>query len=134
MPTFLKFGILLLLNLCAGPVWSSAEQPDQIPPRWASWFSAQGVQINAQPVQASVHQTNFTWTSYPPPVALVNVRDLSLEDRPRTQGVLTSTTWPNGAFVTETEMANNQRRNSIPGDIQDDSANRMMRIDLSATS
>lgn len=135
MPAFLKFGLVLFISLFAGPVWSSEEQPGQIPPRWSSWFSAQGPQTSAQPAQAPVYQANVTRTSYAPPIVPANVRDLLLDtDRPRTQGVLTSTTWLKGAFVTETEMANNQRGISIPGDTQDDPASHMMRIGLIATS
>ena len=135
MPTALKFGLVLLISLLVGPVWSSEEQPDQFSPRWSSWFSAQGLQTSAQPAQAPVYQAKTTLTSYTAPVAPANVRDLSLDtDRPRTQGVLTSTTWLKGAFVTETEMANNQRGSSIPGDTQDDPASRMMRIGLTASS
>jgi hypothetical protein len=135
MPAFLKFGLVLLISLFAGPVWSSEEQPDQIPPRWSSWFSAQGLETSAQPAQAPVYQATVTRTSYTPPIVPANVRDLSLDtNRPRSQGVLASTTWLNGAFMTETEMANDQRESSIPGDTQDDPASRMMRIGLTTSS
>ena len=91
--------------------------------------------MNAQIAKAPVYQTNVTRTSYSPPVALANMRDLSLDTNwSRTQGVLTSTTWLNGAIVTETDRAENQGGNSIPGDIQDDLASRMMRIGLTASS
>src|SRR6202162_3176438 len=135
MPAFLKFGLVLLISLFAGPVWSSEEQPDQIPPRWSSWFSAQGLETSAQPAQAPVYQATVTRTSYTPPIVPANVRDLSLDtNRPRSQGVLASTTWLNGAFMTETEMANDQRESSIPGDTQDDPASRMMRLGLTTSS
>jgi hypothetical protein len=133
MPDFLKFGVLLLISLFAGPVWSSEEQPDQIPPRWSS--STEGPQTSAQPAQAPVYQTNVTRTSYTPPIVPANVRDLSLDTNwPRTQGVLASTTWLKGAFVTETEMAHDQRESSIPEDIREDPASRLMRIGLIASS
>lgn len=131
MPTFLKFGLVLLISLFAGPVWSAEEQPDQIPPRWSSWFSSQGLQS----AQAPVYQTTVTRTSYIPPIVPANVRELSLDtNRPSPQGVLASTTWLDGAFMTETEMANDQRESSIPGDTQDDPASRMMRIGLTTAS
>ena len=135
MRTFLKFGMVLVIILLAGPVWSSEEQPDQVPPRWSSWFSAQGLQTIATPAQTPVYQANVTPTSYTPPVAPANVRDLSLEaDRPRTQGMLASTTWLKGALATETEVANNQGEHNIPGDTQNDPAHRMMRLGLTASS
>lgn len=134
--TMLAFlGVVLLLSLWAGPVWSSEEQPDRVSPRWASWFYAQEPQTTAQPAQAPVYQAHVTRTSYTPPVAPRNVRDLVIHThRPRTQGVLASTTWLKGAFMTETEMADNQRENSIPGDTREDPASRMMRIGLIASS
>jgi len=135
IPPFLKFSIVLLISLLAGPSWSSGEQPAQVPPRWSSWFSSQGLQTPAQSAETPVYQTNVTPTSYMPPVAPANVRDLSLDtERPRTQGVLASTTWLKGAFATETEVANNQGGHSIPGDTQEDPASRMMRLGLTTSS
>jgi hypothetical protein len=135
MPTFLKFGVVLLISLCAGPVWSSEEQPDQVPPGWSSWSSAQGLQTSAKPAETPVYQANVTPTFYTPPVAPADVRNLTLDtDRPRTQGVLASTTWLKGAFATETEVANNQGGNGIPADTQGDPASRMMRLGLTASS
>ncbi len=135
MPAFLKLGLVLLISLFADPVWSNEDQPDQIPPRWASWFSAQGLETSAQPAQAPVYQATVTRTSYTPPIVPANVRDLSLDtNRPRPQGVLASTTWLNGAFMTETEVANDRRESSIPGDTQDDPASRMMRMGLTTSS
>ena len=131
MHSFLKFGIVLVISLLASPVWSSEEPPDQVSPRWSSWFAAQGLQTRAAPAETPVYQAKVTPTSYTPPVAPANVRDLSLEtDRPRTQGVLASTTWLKGAFATETEVANNQGGNST----QDDPAHRMMRLGLTASA
>jgi hypothetical protein len=135
MPNFMKSGLVLLISLFAGPVWSSGEQSDQATAQWPSWFSAQGLQTTAQPAQAPAYQSNVTRTSYTPSVTPANVRDLSVDiDRSYAQGVLAATTWLKGAFVTETEMANNQRGSSIPGDTQDDSASRMMRMGLTASS
>ena len=135
MPDSLKFSVVvLLLSLYAGSVWGSDEQPDHVPPRWTSWFSAQRAQINPQPARVPVYQASLARTSYLPPVALANVRDLSPDtNRPRTQS-LTSTTWLNGALMTETEMANSQKGSSIPKDTQDDPASRMSRIGLNASS
>jgi hypothetical protein len=135
MRTVLKCGIALVISLCAGPVWSIEEQLGQVPPRWSSWFSAQELQTSTQPAETPVYQATITPTFYTPPIAPANVRDLSLDtNRPRTQGVLASTTWLKGAFATETEVATNQGGNSIPGDTQDDPANRMIRLGFTASS
>ena len=66
-------------------------------------------------------------------------RPLSPEtDRPRTQGLLASTTWLKGTLVTETEVANSLGgtgwlQGKIPGDTRDVS-NRMVRLGLTGTS
>ena len=119
----------------AGPVWSSEGPSDQVSQRWSSWFSAQGLQASATPAETPVYRASVTPTSYVPPVAPANVRELAREtDGPRTQGILASTTWLKGAFAAETEVVNNQGGNSIPGDTHADPTGRMMRLNLAATS
>ena len=126
---------MLVISLMAGPVWSSEDPSDQVSQRWSSWFSAQGLQASAKPAETPWYRASVTPTSYAPPVAPANVRELAREtDGPRTQGILASTTWLKGAFAAETEVANNKSGNSIPGDTQADAAGRMMRLNLAATS
>jgi hypothetical protein len=126
---------VLVISLMAVPVWSSEGPSDQVSQRWSSWFSAQGLQASAKPVETPWYRASVTPTSYAPPVAPANVRELAREtDGPRTQGILASTTWLKGAFAAETEVANNQGGNNIPGDTQADPAGRMMRLNLAATS
>ena len=91
--------VISLISLIAGPVWSSG-----VPPRWSSWFSAQGLQIVPTPAQTPLFQTTVTQTSSTLPVAPANVRNLALDTEwPGTQGILASTTWLKGAFAAETE-------------------------------
>jgi len=128
MRTILK--LVLGISLIAGPAWSN-----EIPPRWSSWFSAQGLQAGTIPTQTPVYQASVTPTFYTPPVAPAKVRDLALDtDRPRTEGILASTTWLKGAFAAETEVASNRDGTRIPDDTQTDPAGRMMRLNLAATS
>jgi hypothetical protein len=87
-----------------------------------------------------VYETHLTPTYFTPTVAPPRLRDLSPEtDRPRTQGLLASTTWLKGRFVTETEVASNQGgpdwlQGKIPGDSRDDGRNRMMRLGFTGTT
>ncbi len=90
MPILLMFLVILV----ASPSWASGDHPGQISPRWSSWFSGQDLQVTPKPAATPVYQATFTPTFYIPPIAPANVRDLALEtERPRTQGILASTTW-----------------------------------------
>ena len=60
-------------------------------------------------------------------------------DQARAQGLLSSTTWLNRAFVTETEVAQNQGgagwlQSRIPGDATGDASQRMLRLGLTGTA
>src|SRR5215216_5365261 len=88
---------------------SSGQDHDQVSQRWASWFSGQDWQTAPKPAPNRAYQATLTPTFYTAPIAPANVRDLVPDsDRPKTQGILASTTWFNGALSTETEVAVNQ--------------------------
>ena len=123
-------GVLLV----ASPVWGSGDEPDRISQRWASSFAGQEWQIDPKPAETSAYEASITPTVAASPVAPASVRDFKLDtDRPRTQGILASTTWLKGAFSTETEFAANRGgsvdfRNDLPADAGDDPSTRMMRL------
>ena len=79
-------------------------------------------------------------TFFAPPLASPRLRDLAPEtDQARTQGLLTSTTWLNGTFVTETEVAQSQGgagwlQSRIPGDTPGDAPQRMVRLGLTGAA
>ena len=132
--------LILLISLAAHTAWAGGDPPDPLSRRWSSWFTDQGLQTAPKPAENAVFQANFTRTSYAPPAAPGNVRDLVLEtDRPRTEGVLASTTWLKGAFSTETEVAANQggavgAHPGLAGDKGNDPSMRMMRLGLTGSS
>ena len=140
MPIILKFGLVLLVVLRASSTWGSEEQPNQISPQGSSWFSGQELLTSPKPAATSAYQATITQTFYSPPSAPTSGRSLALDiTRPRPQGLLASTTWLNGAFSTETEVANNQGgavgfQQSIPGETRDDPSARMMRLGLISSS
>ena len=87
-----------------------------------------------------LYQFSLTPTFFAPPLASPRLRDLAPEtDQPRTQGLLSSTTWLNGTFVTETEVARSQGgadwlQSRIPGDTGGDASQRMVRLGLTGTA
>lgn len=140
MRTFLKLGLPLCIILTGSPAWGNGEQPDLISQRWAALFSGQEAGTSAPQVSAPLYQTNLTTTLFSLPGASPRLRDLSPEtDQPRTQGLLASTSWLKGTFVTETEIANNQGgtgslQSRIPGNTRGDASNRMIRLGLVGTT
>ena len=141
MHTFWKLPLVLLLVLLAPPAWGGdGSVSDYMAQRWAGFFSDQGPQTDSKQATPPLFQTSLTPTFFAPPLASPRLRDLAPEtDQPRTQGLLSSTTWLNGTFVTETEVAQSQGgagwlQSRIPGDTRDDAAQRMVRLGLTGTA
>ena len=141
MHTLLKLSLVLLLVLFAPPVWGGDESvSDYVAQRWAGLFSDRAPQTDSKQTTSPLYQTSLTATSFTPPVASPRLRDLVPEtDRARTQGLLSSTTWLNGIFLTETEVAQNQGgagwlQSKIPGDTPGDASQRMIRLGLTGTT
>lgn len=141
MHTFWKLPLVLLLVLLAPPAWGGDESiSDYVAQRWAGLFSDQGPQADSKQAAAPLFQTSLTPTFFAPPVASPRLRDLAPEtDQPRTQGFLFATTWLNGTYVTESEVAQSQGgagwlQSRIPGDTRSDAAQRMVRLGLTSTA
>src|SRR4249920_2562768 len=141
MHTLLKLSLVLLLVLLAPPAWGGDESvSDYVAQRWAGLFSDQGPQADSKQATLPLYQTSLTPTFFVPPLASPRLRDLAPEtDQPRTQGLLSSTTWLNGTFVTETEMARSQGgadwlQSEIPGDSGGNASQRMVRLGLTGTA
>ena len=141
MHTFWTLPLLLLLVLLAPPAWGGDESvSDYVAQRWAGFFSDQGPQADSKQTIAPLFQASLTPTFFAPPLTSPRLRDLAPEtDQARTQGLLFKTTWLNGTYVTETEVARSQGgagwlQNRIPGDTRDDAAQRMVRLGLIGTA
>src|SRR5580765_588888 len=141
MHTFWKLLLVLLLLLPTPPAWGGDESvSDQFSQRWAGLFSDQDPQANSKQASSPLYQTNLTTTFFAPPVVAPRLRDLAPEtDQPRTQGLLSSTTWLNGTFVTEAEVARSLGgagwlQTRIPDDTSGDAAQRMIRLGLTGTA
>ena len=141
MHTFWILPLALLLVLLAPPAWGGDESVlAYIAQRWAGLFSDQGPQTDSKQSTAPLFETSLTPTFFAPPLASPRLRDLAPEtDQPRTQGLLFKTTWLNGTYVTETEVAQSQRgagwlQSRIPDDSRDDAAQRMVRLGLIGTA
>jgi hypothetical protein len=141
MHTFWKLPLVLLLVLLAPPAWGGDESiSDYVAQRWAGLFSDQGPQADSKQAAAPLFQTSLTPTFFAPPVASPRLRDLAPEtDQPRTQGLLFATTWLNGTYVTESEVAQSQGgagwlQSRIPGDTRGDESHRMVRLGLTSTA
>ena len=139
--TFLKFPLALLLVLLAPQAWGSdGSVSDQVSQRWMGLFSDHSSQTPPKQVIPPLYQTSLTPTYFAPPVASSRLRDLAPEtDQPRTQGLLSSTTWLNGTFITETEMARSLGgdtwlQSGIPGDTRGNTSHRMVRLGLTGTA
>ena len=141
MHTFWKLLLVLLLLLLTPPAWGGDESvSDQVSQRWAGLFSDQDPQAHSKQASSPLYQTNLTTTFFAPPVVAPRLRDLAPEtDQPRTQGLLSSTTWLNGTFVTEAEVARSLGgagwlQTRIPDDTRGDAAQRMIRLGLTGTA
>jgi hypothetical protein len=141
MHTFWTLPLALLLVLLAPPAWGGNESvSNYVAQRWAGSFSDQGPEADSKQVTAPFFQTSLTPTFFAPPLASPRLRDLAPEtDQPRTQGLLFRTTWLNGTYVAETEVARSQGgagwlQTRIPGDTHDDAAQRMVRLGLIGTA
>ena len=141
MHTFRTMPLVLLLVLLAPPAWGGDESVlDYVAQRWAGLFSDQGSQANLKQATGPLFQTSLTPTFFAPPIASPRLRDLAPEtDQPRTQGLVFKTTWLDGTYVTETEVAQNQGgagwlQTRIPGDTRNDATQRMVRLGLIGTA
>ena len=141
MRTLLKLPLVLLLVLPAPLAWGGDESvSDYVAQRWAGLFSDLPAQTDSKKATSPLFQTSLTPTFFAPPLASPLLRDLAPEtDQPRTQGLLSSTTWLSGTFVTETEVARSQGgadwlQSRIPGDTDGDASQRMVRLGLTGTA
>lgn len=141
MHTFWKLPLLLLLVLPAPLAWGGdGLGSDYTAQRWAGLFSDLAPQTDSKQVVPPLFQTSLTPTFFAPPLASSRLRDLAPEtDQPRAEGLLSSTTWLNGTFVTETEVARSLGgagwlQSRIPGDTRGDAAQRMVRLGLTGTA
>ena len=141
MHTFWKLLLVLLLVLPAPPAWGGDEPvSDQVSQRWAGLFSDQDPLAHSKQATSSLYQTSLTTTFFAPPVAAPRLRDLAPEtDQPRAQALLSSTTWLNGTFVTEAEVARSLGgagwlQSRIPDDTRGDAGQRMVRLGLTRTA
>src|SRR6476659_898944 len=108
-----KSALLCMLLLVTNSAWAGGDEWRESP----------------QPADTSWYRASLTPTVNGTPVA-PSVRNVAPDtDRPRTQGLLASTTWLKGAFSTETEVAANQAIS--PGD---DPSARMMRLGVSGSA
>jgi len=141
MHTLSKLPLVLLLSLFAPPAWGGNESvPGYSAQRWAEMLSDQSPQADSKQTASPLYQTSLTTTFFAPTVTSPRLRDIAPEtNQPRTQGLLSSTTWLNGTFVTESEVAQSQAgadwlQIRIPGDTSGDSAQRMVRLGLTGAA
>ena len=141
MHRLLKLPLAIVLALCTLPAWGNDQSiSDPIAQRWAGLFPDPDLRTQSKQPTPSLYQTSLTVTSFTPPTTSPRLRDLAPEtNQARTQGFLSSTTWLNGAFVTETEVAQNQGgagwlQSRIPGDTSGDASQRMIRLGLTGTA
>ncbi len=141
MHTFLKLPLVLLLFLTNASAWGSdGSVSDYATQRWSGLFSDLLPQTDSKRVAPALFSTSLTPTYFAPPLASPRLRDLVPEtDQPRTQGLLSSTTWLNGTFVTETEVARSLGgagwlQSRVPGDTGSDATQRMIRLGLTGTA
>ena len=92
----------------------------------AVWGDAGDWQASPKPADRSWYETSVTPTVDGAPMARPSVRNVPHDpDRPRTQGILATTTMLKGAFSTETEVAANK------AGLGDDPAASMVRLGVS---
>jgi hypothetical protein len=140
MTTLWKLPLVFFLVLFPSLSWGGDESlSDQVSRRWAALFSDLSPQTDTKQTTRPLYQTKLTPTFFAPPMVSPRLRDLAPEtDQPRTQGLLSSTTWLNGTLITETEVARSLGgvgwlRSRIPGDTRDDPSQRMVRLGLTST-
>jgi hypothetical protein len=133
--------LLVFVLFLGSPEDGGAAEPDQLSPRWSSWFSTQeDASTNLKPAPGDTYQMIVAPTFYTRPTTLANVRELTLDaEHRRTQGMLATTTWLKGAFSTEAEVAINQGphgafHQGIPGDSRNDPSTRMTRLGLTGAA
>jgi hypothetical protein len=132
--------LMLLAILVASPAAGSEGYSNQLSPRWSSWFAGHEGAMSLKPAAQAPYQATVTPTFYTRPTAWGSVRELVRDlERPRTEGLLASTTWLKGAFTTETEIAGNRGdeggvRRSMSGDPRIDPSTRMLRLGVTGSS
>lgn len=141
MHTLSKLPLVLLLGLFASPAWGGNESaPGYAAQRWAELLSDQSPQADSKQAASPLYQTSLTTTFVAPTVTSPRLRDIAPEtNQPHTQGLLSSTTWLTGTFITETEVARSQAggdwlQSRIPGDTGGDAAQRMVRLGLTGAA
>lgn len=93
MHNILKCLLVTVMCLANNPVWGSGDQ----------W------RMSPSQAETSAYQTSVIPMADGSPMPPPSVRMLAPDtERPRTQGILATTTWLKGAFSTETEVAANQ--------------------------
>ncbi len=127
---------IVLFTLLSAPGSLLAESPDQ-----RSSPSSSVISSDWRPSTSttSAYRLDVQPTFYATPLKPASVRDFAMElDRPRTEGLLASTTWLNGMLSTETEVATNQGGSGgIQTAVQrpnDDVSTRMMRLGVTGTT
>ena len=95
---------------------------------------AQGLAAIPFTIATPVLHTSFRSSSFVAPAGAERLRDLVPDSaRPRTQGLVAASTWLNGRFTTESEVANNSSHD-MPSitriDQRDSTSNRMLRFNL----
>jgi hypothetical protein len=141
MHTLWTFFLVFWLCLPVPLLWANdGSTPDHVAQHWAELFLDSAPQVFSIQASTPLYQTHLTPTYYTPPVASSRLRDLVPEtDRPRSQGLLSSTTWLKGTFVTEAEVARSLGgadwlHSKIPGDTHSDAAHRMVRLGLTGVA
>lgn len=141
MRTFWKLPLVILLFLPAPlALGGDGSVSDYAAQRWSGVFSDLAPQTDSKQAAPPLSQTSLTPTFFAPPLASPSLRELAPEtDQARTQGLLSSTTWLNGTFVTQTEVARSMGgagglQSNIPGDTGSDAAQRMVRLSLTGTA
>lgn len=135
MPVFLTLIIVFMMTSSS----AGADQSELISPRWSPIVLGQDWPMSPKPAATTGYQADVRPTFYAAPINPASVRDLALEpNRPRTQGLLATTTWLKGAFSTEAEVAANQAgtgeiHNVMP-DKGADPSSRMMRLGITGFS
>lgn len=140
MHTQQKLLLVFLLALTPSFAWGGdVSVSDYVAQQWTRIFSDQNTQAPPKQTILPLYQTQLTPTFFTPPVGSSRLRDLAPEtDQARTRGLLSSTSWLNGNFITETEVAQSLGgtgwlQGRIPGDSRGDASQRMVRLSAAGT-